>query len=844
MQRRQRDSLLLFVGLICLITITESATVTIPIGVILDLDSSLGSTVRDYINIALQDFHDEQSTTRLQPLFRDSKSDLLTAADEAYDLVYKENVSAILGPQSSELASYVVDLGFRNGVPVIWFPPSGPSLLPPHTRFFINSNFSRSHCSQFEAIAAIIENYNWQCVIPIYEDPEFGNDLIPCLTYALQDMDTRVPYISPIRQNFTDAEITKELDRIKDKRTYVFVAHMTMELWSRLLQPAKKAGMMSEGHAWILTQGLSPVLDPKAKDTKEKGYMDGALGVRPSLDVSLERTLMDEHNVNPSLYGLWAYDTVKALANAVQNSGSFDSKESRAQLGNKTSGPELLKAILLKAILETDYEGVSGNFSLRQEQLEPSQFVVYNMKGQRENIIGYWRPETGLFQNYSVDGKPDGKYKLRDPVWPGNTTERPPKLKVGVPTKTHFSEFVNVTTVEGQKILPTGFAVEVFQEVVDALPFPLPYEFVPVDNDNGYDDLLHKNKNLDVIIGDITITTSRANYVYFTMPYLESRVLMVVNVRPDSKNWWILFKPFDWTLWLLLGGIFVAATVFILILESKRRKDDERKFSRLCWNPFLIYKSDVDSLTSDSSKSAVLVVMFVLGIAIQIYTANLTSYLTEMTTAKSSPLNDVQEIRRKNVSVGYQKDSWVKDLLTLKIGLNNEQLKALTSVEEYNEELSKGTGRGGVDVIFDETPYLSLLLSKCSSCKMTGPIYQSAGFAFAFANSSTLASKFSATILNLTQNVTLFGDMKKSITLPLIVDKSKYKSDVEMRSLTTDDFGIFFFPLIYSIFGLVSCILILRVPIIRNWLNARRYSLGRQQAVPPVVPPEGQLSGR
>ncbi|KAK4268528.1 hypothetical protein QN277_025175 [Acacia crassicarpa] len=827
MQRRQRDCLLLFVGLICLITITElSATVTIPIGVILDLDSSLGSTVRDYINIALQNFYDEHnsSTTRLQPLFRDSKNDLLTAASEAYDLVYKENVSAILGPQNSELARYVVDLGITSGVPVIWFPPSGPSLLPPRTRFFINSNFSRSHCSQFEAIAAIIETYNWQSVIPIYEEPEFGNDLIPCLTYALQDMDTRVPYISSIRQNFTDAEITEELDRIKELRTYVFVAHMTMELWSRLLEPAKKAGMMSEGHAWMLTQGLSPLLDPKAKDTKEKGYMDGALGVRPLLDVSLETTLMDEHNVNLSLYGLWAYDTAKALANAVHNSGLFDSNESTVELGKKTSGPELLKAIL-----ETDYEGVSGNFSLRQEQLEPSEFVVYNMKGQRENIIGYWRPETGLFQNYSADGKPDGKYKLRDPAWPGNTTERPPKLKVGVPTKTHFSEFVHLTITEG----PTGFAVEVFKKVVDALPFPLPYEFVPVDNDNGYDDLLRNNKNLDVIIGDITITANRATYVDFTMPYLESRVSMVVNVRPDSENGWILFKPFDWTLWLILGVIFVGATVFILILERNRRSDPKSKFARLCRNPFLIYKSDVDCLRSDSSKSTVLVVMFVLGIAIQIYTANLTSVLTDMTTAKRSPLKDVQEIRRKHVSVGYQKDSWVKDLLTTKIGLKDDQLKALTSVEEYNKELSKG----GVDVIFDETPYLSLLLSKCSSCKMTGPIYKSAGFAFAFTNSSTLASNFSATILNLTQNVTLFGDMKRSITLPLIIDKSK--SDVEMRSLTADDFGIFLFPLVYSILGLVSCILILEVPIIKSWLNARKDSLWKQ----PTVQSEVQLPG-
>ncbi|KAI9116089.1 hypothetical protein K1719_013019 [Acacia pycnantha] len=100
--------------------------------------------------------------------------------------------------------------------------------------------------------------------------------------------------------------------------------------------------------------------------------MDGALGVRPLLDVSLETTLMDELNVNLSLYGLWACDTLKALATP-----DF-SILMKAELNFETKQAELRKAIL-----ETDYKGMSGNFSLKQEQLEPSQFVVYNMKGQR-----------------------------------------------------------------------------------------------------------------------------------------------------------------------------------------------------------------------------------------------------------------------------------------------------------------------------------------------------------------------------------------------------------------------------------------------------------------------------
>ncbi|KAK4268535.1 hypothetical protein QN277_025182 [Acacia crassicarpa] len=196
MQKRRRESLIYGGLLLCLITLTQSATVSVPVGVILDSDSSL---VNATLNIALQHFYEAHHSyaTRLQLFFNTSKTDL-DAASAAWYQIYQQNVSAILGPQNSEQARYVKEYGDFDEVPVIWFSPSGPSLMPPRTRFFIHSNFTRSHCSQFEAIAAIIKAYNWQSVIPIYEDPEFGYDLIPCLSYALQDMDTRTPYISAV----------------------------------------------------------------------------------------------------------------------------------------------------------------------------------------------------------------------------------------------------------------------------------------------------------------------------------------------------------------------------------------------------------------------------------------------------------------------------------------------------------------------------------------------------------------------------------------------------------------------------------------------------------------------
>ncbi|XP_028786250.1 glutamate receptor 2.8-like [Neltuma alba] len=623
MERRGREFLICVSLLGLMVTLTESATVTIPVGVILDLNSSLGNTTLNCTNLGLLDFYSTHDSfaTRLELHFRHSGNDLLTAASAAWKLISKTKVHAILGPQNSEQAGYVVELGNKTNVPVIWFSPSGPSLLPPRTRFFIHSNSTRSHCSQFEAIAAIIEAYNWQSVIPIYEDPEFGNDLIPCLSYALQDMDTRMPYISAINQTFTDSRITDELNKIKAQRTYVFVVHMSLELWSRFGEHAKHEDMMSEGYAWILSQGLSSVMDPEALDVRIKGYMDGALGVRPFVlskltkRLSLAETLRSEYGKTLSLNGLWAYDTITALARAVEKAGLVSFNESGADLRKKTGRK------LRKAILETDFVGLSGNFNLTQEQLEQSHVVVYNVQGQKERTIGYWSPGKGLVRMQSSHG---------EPIWPGNTKEIPPKLKVGVP-KTHFTEFVDVNgSVEGQNVSVSGFAVDVFKKVVGILPLHLPYDFVPLNNSDGeltpssYDDLLceftDKKVDVDVIIGDITIVASRTNCVDFTMPYLDSSVSMVVKVRSDSKSMWILFKPFHWLLWFILGMILVAATFIVIILEKrkeKKMKDGIRgsksenkteddvggsKSEDFVRNPFLIYMSDVGFLKSCKSK--------------------------------------------------------------------------------------------------------------------------------------------------------------------------------------------------------------------------------------------------
>ncbi|PRQ37562.1 putative periplasmic binding protein-like I [Rosa chinensis] len=158
-----------------------------------------------------------------------------------------------------------------------------------------------------------------------------------------------------------------------------------------------------------------------------------------------------------NLFGLWAYDTVWALAMAVEKVGIASSVDP-ASLGTGQN--------LLEAILDLKFENLSGNF----------------------RIIGYWNQKKGLSRKLNGATDLDKRKTLEKPIWPGYTTDIPPtkKLKIGVPLKQGFNEFLKF---ENNHHI-SGFSADIFFAAVKQLPFSLSYEF---SNFSGtYDELLYQ----------------------------------------------------------------------------------------------------------------------------------------------------------------------------------------------------------------------------------------------------------------------------------------------------------------------------------------------------------------
>ncbi|XXG58327.1 hypothetical protein AAC387_Pa04g0662 [Persea americana] len=118
------------------------------------------------------------------------------------------------------------------------------------------------------------------------------------------------------------------------------------------------------------------------------------------------------------------------------------------------------------------------------------------------------------------------------------------KLRMLIPMKNTFHEFVKVELdPEGNGTTATGFAVDLFIEVMDSLHNRVSYEFVPYESTDslemGYYDQLILQLHLeryDGVVGDITITSDRSKSGDFTQPYMIAGYGAILQALLSPNN--------------------------------------------------------------------------------------------------------------------------------------------------------------------------------------------------------------------------------------------------------------------------------------------------------------------
>ncbi|XP_056174684.1 glutamate receptor 2.1-like isoform X2 [Syzygium oleosum] len=803
----------------------NATTIPVNVGVVLDLETWVGQMGLSCINMSLADFYSSNPSckTRLVLNVRDSKQDEVAAAAAALDLIKNKQVQAIIGPEGSVQADFIIDLGNKSHVPIISFSATSPSLSSIRSPYFIRA--AQNDSSQVNAISAVVQAFGWKESVLIYVDNQFGEGIIPSLTDALEEIDTRVPYRSLIPPSATDDQIMQELYKLMMMQTRVFIVHMLPTLGSRLFAKAKEVGMMREGYVWILTNGITDLLN-SVDSSVVASSMQGVLGIKtyipdpPNLDNFIVRWKMKFQQNNPSIlnptlniFGYWAYDAAQALAMVVEEMGAANFtfkmlKASTDATDLDTIGVSQNGQKLLQGLVNTTFMGLAGNFSLIDGQLESSAFEIVNINGNAARGIGFWTLENGLLRDlssFNTSKYSTFKSNLQSIIWPGDSTSVPKgweiptngkRLKILVPVKDGFNQFVKVTRDPSTNTSQvTGYCIDIFQAVMEKLPYVVAYDLIPFALPNGnsagsYNDMIDQvfYLNYDAVVGDTTIIANRSLYVDFTLPYTESGGAMLVPYKDNnSKNAWVFLKPLTWDLWLITVCFFVFIALVVWILEHRINEDFRGPATHQVGTSFWFSFSTV--VFAQTSLSSLLVVQ------------NLQPTVT-----------DVDQLLKSGENVGYQHGSFVYGMLK-QMKFDDSRLISYQSPEECNALLSNRSAKGGIAAAFHEVPYLKLILSQyCNKYTMI-PAFKTAGFGFVFPKGSPLVPDISRAILNVTEGPKMTEIENAWLTLKSNCQNSN--SLVSSNSLGLDSFWGLFLIAGASAF---SALLIFMVMFIkRNW---------------------------
>ncbi|XP_073014438.1 glutamate receptor 2.9-like [Typha latifolia] len=752
----------------------STTTTQVDVGVILNTSTYIGSISWTCMLLAVEDFYAAHPNynTRISLQLRDTETDVLSAAAAAVDLLQNVHVQAVIGPQTSTQAKFIAELGNRTQVPVISFSATSP-LSSSHSPFFIRTAWNDS--SQVKVIASIIQSFSWREVVLVLEDSEYGDGIAPYLVDALQEVGAHVPYRCKIPISATDKQIKTVLSNLNNSQTRVFLVHMSFSLAFQFFRNARDAQMMEHGYVWMTTYGLTDVVDLIGSSAVE--VMKGVLGIKPyvretnKLEEFRERwrekykiEYPNSSITEPTVFGLWAYDTVWSVAIAAEGVGAMSStspdsnttkiSSNLARIGTSKTGKKLRDLML-----NINFNGMSGNFHLVDGQLESSTYEIVNVLGHGtgRRRVGFWTP------TYGISGHIRSKTDLRVITWPGGDKTAPKgwqwptsgKLIIGVPVKPGYGQFIR----QDENGTFRGYCIDVFEAVMKALPYNVPFEYKAYKDVKGasngtYDELIYHVylKDFDAVVGDVTIRANRSLYVDFTLPYTESGVSMLVPIKDKShKDAWTFLQPFSTGLWLATGASFVFTGLVVWFIEHRTNEEFRgpplQQFGSVFYFSFstLVF-SHREKILNNLSRIVVIVWFFVVLIVQQSYTASLSSMLT-MEQLQPTVTN-LEEVIRNGRFVGYLNDSFIPGLLK-QFNFDESKLIAYNSPEDYNEGLSNGS----VAAVVDEIPYLKVFLSKyCKNYTMVGPTYKTGGFGFVFPKGSPLVPDVSRAILTVTQS--------------------------------------------------------------------------------------------
>ncbi|XP_025886633.2 glutamate receptor 2.9 isoform X2 [Solanum lycopersicum] len=769
------------------------------IGAIINPTTRVGKEQKIAMEMAVDDFNAQNSKCS-QLGFNFAYYSHGPAASLATYLAKKKQVHAILGPlthQEAALFSNFDDEAYKD-IPIISLTPAAT-----YSTILLTEPISLIHMSndvkfQMQCFAALIGHFKWRKVIALYEiSNSFSNldfGLITHLSDSLKLVDSSIEYHLAFPPLFSVSNsksfIQEELEKLRIKNVKVFVvAQCSLHFGLVLFEVATEMGMMGKDYVWIVSDNMASLLD--SVEPSVLLNMQGVIGFKANVNVKtesfrefnvkfrrkyrLEYPEEEEGYPSPSAYALKAYDATWATAKAMEKLSRSDSSE------------------LVKSILLSDFEGLSGKISFKNGMLyQKPTYRIINVIGKSYREVSFWSPEFGFSEDLveyngmtlKIGNGLEGD--LGSILWPGGKQTVPKgwtigglekPLRIGVPARGAFNQFVKVKfNQERNETLIDGFSVHVFEAAVRKLPYYLPYVLVPFYG--NYDEMVEgvSNKSLDAAVGDTEILPDRYELAEFSQPYIDSGLVMVVTERPrPEKTNFIVIKAFKLKLWILLAMMSMSTGVVIWLNEYVNDNlDFSGSFpqligSMLWFSVTVLSFSQREVIRSNLSRLVLTTWLCVVVVVTACFTALLSSIMT-VPRLEPSVVN-VDYLLRTNAAVGCNNKSFIIKYL-VNLQFKPENIKEISSINDYPNAFEKGE----ISAAFFVVPHAKVFLAKfCKGYTKSGPVYKLGGFGFVFPKGSPLAVDISEAVLKVSQS----GEIRQLEEQMLISSNCSSSSAVE-----------------------------------------------------------------
>ncbi|XP_027927943.1 glutamate receptor 2.8-like [Vigna unguiculata] len=795
------DSLQVLVPLLCLMstalgktTVDDGMHVKMKgtIGVITDNNSRNGKEEIVAVKMAMEDFyHYSNQSFGLQ--IRDSHADPLQAALAARDLIDTQKVEAIIGPETWKETTLVADICSQNMTPVISLADATPNWSTLKLPYLVQ--VSPNQFMQMKAVAAIVHSFEWYNVNIIYDDTDSSSTRM--FSHLYRDFSVAGVLVSNVLTipPLTSSSLSQELEKLRDGYCRVFIVNLSLPLAINLFQTAKELKMVEKGYVWIVTDPLTSLVH--SLNSSIISSMQGIIGVKsyfPEIGLQYEDFYFkfrkkfsseNPHELNnePGIFAARAYDAAWTLA------------LSMIQANNKKD------QTLLDKILLNNFTGLSGKIHFSDQKLDPSDtFQIINVMGKDCKEIGFWTNGLGFSNIIGQNAAFNSSMKeLGQVLWPGRPWGTPRgwtlpssdnPLRIGVSVLGTLKQFITVIQDQTENTTTfQGFTIDLFNATMKLLPYYLPYKFYPFND--TYDNLVKQVylKNFDAVI-DVAIISYRYQYAEFTQPYTDPGVVMVVPLKSKvDHRAWLFFKPFTKSMWVLILAMVIYNGFILWMLE--RRHSPEITGSMLnqtgtmAWLALTpLIKLDGDKLHSNLSKMVMVVWLFVALILTQTYTANLASMLTAEQLEPT--IDDVDQLRNRNIKVGYSSGSFVKHYVQEVLQFHPENMRNYGELEEFAEALR----RKEIGSAFLEVPTAKIFVSKyCNEFIQARPSYKIGGFGFAFPRGSPFIPDVNKALLDLVET----GKVRELENKMLALEECE-DTDVngETASLSPNSFWVLF----------------------------------------------------